>query len=110
MELFVLSLTNNNNKSIMIFLVSFIAVFILFVRLISKLIKHKSIGSTLRLIVIILFGYTFLWIIFYFVTTETAVPFGTDVCFDDWCATITQAERPKILGQQKPRGQFIVLH
>ena len=51
-----------------------------------------------------------MWIIFYFKGTLIAVPFGTDVCFDDWCATITQAETPKALGRQNPHGQFIVLH
>ena len=94
----------------LIFIASFIIVFILLIRLIIKLIKHKSIAATLRFILIILFGYIFLWILFYFKSREIAVPLGTDVCFDDWCATITQAERPKTLGQRNPRGQFIVLH
>ena len=95
----------------LIFIASFITVFILLIRLIIQLIKHKSIVATLRLIVIILFGYVFLWIIFYFKGTLIAVPFGTDICFDDWCATITQAETPKDFRNETriiPHGQFIV--
>jgi hypothetical protein len=99
-----------DDMSSLIFITSSITVFILLIRLIIVLIKHKSIAATLRLIAIIVFGYAFIWIIFYFKSTEIAVPFGTNVCFDDWCATITHADRPKTLGQRNPQGQFIVLH
>jgi len=94
----------------LIFIATFIAVFILIITVIIKLIQHKSSTSGLRTIAVILSCYGLLWIIFYFRINEIAVPFGTDVCFDDWCATITQAERLKTLGNQNPRGQFIVLH
>jgi hypothetical protein len=67
-------------------------------------------AAVFRTPAIILFCYGLLWTIFYFKSADIAVPFGTDVCFDDWCATITQAERPKTLGKQNPHGQFIVLH
>jgi hypothetical protein len=94
----------------LIFIAIFISVFILLIRIIIKIIKHKSSVATLRTIAIILFCYGLLWVIFYFKSAEIAIPFGTDICFDDWCATITQAERPKTLGGQDPHGQFIVLH
>jgi hypothetical protein len=94
----------------LIFIATFIAVFILLITIIVKIIKHKNSVATLRTIAIILFCYGLLWIIFYFKSAEKAIPFGTDVCFDDWCATITQAGRPKTLGEQNPHGQFIVLH
>jgi len=94
----------------LIFIATFITVFILIIRVIIKLITHKSSAATLSTIAIILFCYGLLWVIFHFKSNETTVPFGTDVCFDDWCATITQAERLKTLGKQKPQGQFIVLH
>lgn len=35
---------------------------------------------------------------------------GTDVRFDDWCATITKIEHSVTIGGEKPNGQFIVLH
>jgi hypothetical protein len=42
------------------------------------------------------------------------VPFGTNIRFDDWAATITQFDEPKTLGDERqptyPAGQFIVLH
>ncbi len=94
----------------LIFIGAFITVFILFIRIIIKLIKHKSIVATFRTITIISFCYGLLWVIFYLKSTEVAIPFGKDVCFDDWCATITHVERPKTLGKQNPHGQFIVLH
>lgn len=94
----------------LIFIVTFITVFILIIRIIIILIKHKSSAATLRTIAIILSCYGLLWIIFYFKSNDIAVPFGADVCFDDWCATITQAERPKTLGEQNPHGQYIILH
>ena len=41
------------------------------------------------------------------------VSLGTDICFDDWCATITSYEHPENLGIEsqvvKPLGQFIIL-
>ncbi len=94
----------------LIFIATFITVFILILRVIIKLIQHKSSTSALRTIAVVLLGYGLLWTLFYFRSKETGVPFGTDVCFDDWCATITQAERLNTLGNQKPQGQFIVLH
>jgi hypothetical protein len=93
----------------LIFIATCITVLILLIRMIIKITKHKSTVTTLRTIAIILFCYGLLWVIFYFKSAEIAVPFDTDVCFDDWCATITQAERPKTLGEQDPHGQFIVL-
>jgi len=94
----------------LIFIAVFLTVFILFIRIIVKIFKHKSSAGTLRTIAVILFCYGLLWVIFYFKSTEMVVPFGTDVCFDDWCATITQAGTPKTLGKRNPHGQFIVLH
>jgi hypothetical protein len=94
----------------LIFLSIILFLLILLIRIIVKLFKRKSTTRTLITIGIILFSYSLLWIIFYFKSTEVRVPFGTDVCFDDWCATITKSDTLKTLGKQHPGSQFIVLH
>lgn len=38
------------------------------------------------------------------------MPLGTDVCFDDWCATITQIDKTNKLASIKEGRQFIILH
>jgi hypothetical protein len=46
--------------------------------------------------------------------TDVAVPMGTDVCFDDWCATVMKADTAMTLGEganlMRPSGRFIILH
>ena len=94
----------------LIFIATFLSVLILLINSIIKIITGKRSFAPLLTIAIILFCYGLLWVVFYFKSNAISVPFGTDICFDDWCATITQVERPATLGQQNPQGQFIVLH
>ncbi len=94
----------------LVFFLTFIAIIVFTIQIIIKLFKHKSIKNSLRLLIIIIAAYSLLWIFFYFNSAEIIVPLGTDVCFDDWCATITKAEQVKILRDEKPNGQFIILH
>jgi hypothetical protein len=69
------------------------------------------IGSVLRAILVVVFSYSLLWGIFYVVNAEEQpIPLGTDVRFDDWCATITKIERPETIGDKSPDGQFVVLY
>jgi hypothetical protein len=46
--------------------------------------------------------------------SERPVPFGTDVCFDDWCATIEGMDTVKALGNAPNKihanGVFVILH
>ena len=98
----------------LIFFGTIIAILILLVRLIMKVIKHKNIAATFRKIVIIVLSYLVLWGIFYFISSDKVVPIGTDICFDDWCVSVTKFERPKTLGKENqeltPHGQFIILN
>jgi hypothetical protein len=98
----------------LIFFGTIITLLIYLVRLIIKIIRRKTIASTLRTLVIIVLSYSVLWGIFYFISSNKPVPLGTDICFDDWCATVTKVERPKILGSENqklnPQGQFIILN
>ena len=54
--------------------------------------------------------FSVLYRFFYYKSSEKIVLPGTDICFDDWCATITKAEQMNALGDEKPNGQFIILH
>jgi hypothetical protein len=94
----------------LVFFATVLAILILVIKILLKVIGHKNAASSFRLLTIVVLTYTLLWIIFYFKSNDIAIPFGTNVCFDDWCATTTQAERPKNLGERYPHGQFIVLH
>lgn len=98
----------------LIFLGTIIALLIFLVRLIMKAIKRENIVSTFRAVVIIVLSYSVLWGFFYFISSDKVVPFGTDICFDDWCATVTKFERPETLGKGDqelfPHGQFLILN
>ena len=97
-----------------IFFATVITLMVLIIRLLQKLFRGQPMARTAKLFVIVILSYTFLWTIFYFVSTDKPVPPGTDICFDDWCATITKIERPATLGPPdqpiKTHGQFIILH
>ncbi len=97
----------------LIFLGTIFSLLIYIGKLILKVIKRKSIASTLRTLVIVVLSYSALWVIFYLISSDKPVPLGTDICFDDWCATVTKVERPEKFGTDKqkvnPKGQFIIL-
>jgi hypothetical protein len=98
----------------LIFFGTIITLLIFLIRLIIKVINHKTIASTFRTLAIIILSYSILWGIFYFISSDNVVPFGTNICFDDWCATVTKIERPITLGKENqelnPQGQFIILN
>jgi hypothetical protein len=76
----------------LLFLLTFLSLLILLIRLIIKAIRHKPVKPTLKTIGIIAGVYLVLWTGFYIKSSFITVPLGTDVCFDDWCATVTQIE------------------
>jgi hypothetical protein len=98
----------------LIFLGTLIAILILFINLIVKLFHQKSIISTIKALVIIILSYTLLWVFFYFFSSFKTVPLGTDICFDDWCATITRFEIQDTLGIENqvinPIERFVILN
>jgi Telomeric repeat-binding factor 2. len=94
----------------LIFFGTILSIVVLVIMLLINLIRHKSIKSILRTIVIIVISYCLLWGIFYIININNKViPLGTDVRFDDWCATVTKIEHPETIGGENPSGQFIVL-
>lgn len=98
----------------LIFFGTIIALLFYIVRLIIKISRGKNITSTLRALVLIVVIYAGLWGVFYLISRDNPVPFGTDICFDDWCATVTSIEKPLYLGAENqklnPLGQFIVVN
>ena len=95
----------------LIFLGTIFSIVVLVIKLLLNLIRHKSIISIFRTIVIITISYCLLWGIFYIKNMNNKViPLGTDVRFDDWSATVTIIEHPETIGGENPSGQFIVLH
>lgn len=94
----------------LIFIATIFSVFLLIIRIFYLLIINKKTNSTYRYLAIILFSYCFLWVIFYYKSREIIVPLGTDVCFDDWCATISKIEKLHSIGAVNTSGQFIILY
>ena len=94
----------------LIFLFTILAIIFLLMRIVIRAIQHKNTVTSFRLLGSILFVYTLLWTIFYFKSSDKEASLGTDICFDDWCATVTKIEKQVVLGNEKPNGQFIILH
>ncbi|GEM_PF-690518 len=96
-----------------IFISTIIALIYYFITLTINILKRKRIFSELRILAIIVSTYSIMWFISYLLSGDKMVSLGTDICFDDWCATITNAEQSQTLGFDglvvKPKGQFIIL-
>ena len=86
-----------------------ISLFILFIILLIKIITRKNITSTSKYIGLIILSYSILWAIFYFKASNQNVPLATDICFDDWCATVTSYQKSEKIGNQISKGQFYIL-
>jgi hypothetical protein len=80
----------------LIFLAALLALVVLVIRLVVKLARRKPAGRSLAVIAIIVVGYGLGWAVFKLTQKVSPVPFGTQVCFDDWCATVTAAEKKAI--------------
>lgn len=94
----------------LVFFVTILAVIVLLIRIVIKAVKHKNTFASFRISGIILLVYASLWIVFYLKSSDKQISFGTDICFDDWCATVTKIEKQETLGNEKPNGQFIIVH
>lgn len=98
----------------LIFLLTIITLFILVIIIIIKIINRKSNIAVFRAMAIVISSYCLLWAVFYFKSTNKPVPTGTDICFDDWCVSLTKVDQPISLrkGNQlvNPHGRFFVLH
>ena len=75
-----------------IFLVCFICLLLLILRVITNAVLGKDIVVLIRMILILVSGYILLWLVFFACRQDKEVPLGVDTCFDDWCAMVTGAE------------------
>ena len=91
------------------FLFTFLSTVILLITILIKSIRKKSIARNLKILLTVIVLYLLSWTISYFGSGTRPVDFGENICFDDWCATVTSFERLSKIGNQKPAGQFLVL-
>ena len=79
--------------STLIFLGTLLSLVILIIGLLIKTIKRKPIIPRIKTIGIIFFSYLGLWFVFFVLSKDIIIPLGTDICFDDWCITVTKADQ-----------------
>ena len=95
----------------LIFLGTLIFLVILFVIIIRRLLNKRHIGSLIRAVIYIIISYCMIWVVFYSISSDKPIPFGTNVCFDDWCATITSFENFENDSiTLKSKRQILILH
>lgn len=98
----------------LIFMLTAVALIVLVIRLIIKIIRGRPVLASLKVILLIIFVYGAGWLFFYWSGKNVSVAFGTEACFDDWCATVTQTESgPAVQKQFAPRSTdstYIVVH
>lgn len=77
---------------------------------IIKAIKRKPLLQPIKKMGIVWICYLLLWCIFFFKSTYKTVEYGTPVCFDDWCATVTKTEIVKSIAAKSADGEFVIVH
>jgi hypothetical protein len=80
----------------LLFILTVLSLIVLSIVTIIAAIRHRPVKKKLITITIITMGYSMVWVFFYLNSIYIPVPLGTDICFDDWCATITKIERQPI--------------
>lgn len=76
----------------LIFIATVISILVLAVITVVKLIRKKAVRRQLRIVLLILTTYLAFWALFYFIRKDVVYDFGTNICFDDWCITVTKVE------------------
>jgi hypothetical protein len=98
----------------LIFLLSILSLLVLIIILILKASRGRPLIATFKKIGWLIAGYTVAWIVFRILWIQVPVPFGTDICFDDWCATITGYESGATIQKQfsalGTESDWLVLH
>ena len=79
--------------STLIFLLTIITIVILLVTATVRAIRRQPILKIARWSISILLGYSLAWVCFWLARWRPDIPLGTDICFDDWCATIDKVKQ-----------------
>ena len=95
------------------FFVAVLAVAVLTIQLLLTIMRKRSPKPALIKLAGVVLAYLIVWVICYLKQTDKPIASGTDICFDDWCATILKIDTPGSLGEGngaiKTNGHFIVL-
>jgi hypothetical protein len=98
----------------LIFILTILSILVLLVVAVIRLIRRKPCRLILRTILIIVLSYSVCWTIFYFSQKDIPVAQGTNLCFDDWCATVTEYEFLSKSGNRTDSvdsaSSYVVLH
>jgi hypothetical protein len=100
--------------STLLFFVFIILLLVLAAGILINATRRRPAARKARLLAGVVIAYAATWSIFYLSSSEKPVPFNTDICFDDWCATVTGFDTAEALGtgpdEIRPKGIFIILH
>lgn len=77
----------------LIFPLTALALLVLFIRILIKLFRREPVRPALIAMILIIVGYSSIWVMFKMSQKLVPVDLGSQVCFDDWCATVVKAER-----------------
>ena len=98
----------------LIFIIAVLSFLFLAAKIVLHLVAGKDIVILLRMLLLLLTGYTAIWGLFFALRRDRTVPLGVDNCFDDWCAMVTGVEYPATLGRpdhpERPEGQWVLLY
>lgn len=72
-----------------VFLLTTLILIILIPIALIRIIQQKPVKKDLYTIALLICFYALAWLFFYINSKYVTVPLGTDICFDDWCATVT---------------------
>lgn len=91
------------------FVITFIVSIYFIIKILLKFLQRKSFKKDFAILLASVFLYIFLWTISFMNRANKTTALGEDICFDDWCATITSFTKSNSIGNQKANGQFISL-
>jgi len=77
----------------LLFFLTLVTLVVLLITTLISAIKRKPVKRKLLSMILIVGGYGLAWLCFFWSAKLVTVPLGTNICFDDWCATVTGADR-----------------
>ncbi len=103
-----------NTMSTLLFFVFIILLLVLVGGIIINAIRRRPLAKKAGLLAGVFIAYAAMWSIFYLSSSDKPIPFNTDSCFDDWCATVTGLDTAGMVGigpaAIRAKGIFYILH